>query len=94
MINNIISKRWNIVKIVETKHACPPWFKRAHLQCSNTQLQKWEDVGMEVAWVIVPSRLFNGKIVCCIQLHNGENLKGLLKNADESAQLQTTIYLL
>lgn len=53
--------------------------QRACLQCSNSQLQKEEDVGMGIAWMTVLSRLFNGKIVCCVQLHNGGNLKALLK---------------
>lgn len=67
------------MKKVETKTCLPFMAERACWQCNDTQLQKGTDVGMGGAWMTVPSRLFNGKIVHYIQPYNGGNLKGLLK---------------
>lgn len=64
------------MKIVETKHACPAWFKGHVCSAGTPNSRNGKMPGGEQAWMMVPSRLVNGKIMCCIhQLHHSGNLR-------------------
>ena len=67
------------VKIVETKHACPTWFKGHICNAGTPSSRNGKMPGWEGAWMTGPSRLFDGKIMCCIQFQNGRKMPEMLK---------------